>query len=185
MTVEKTSMHVDLETMRFELKQITDVIGWPKKLDEHGKTLSSNQIGLNHRPNATDQNLDNVGSLVNQTIAKETDFTEYNKLIGNYTRHVVEQLATNEKFKLGRIRYSLLPEKTGLTVHKDMEIRYHLALYTNSNCFFGFKTDHEHIVADCYHIPANGYFYKVDTTREHFVYNGSRESRIHLLICAC
>jgi hypothetical protein len=39
------------------------------------------------------------------------------------------------------------------------------------------------VSAKCYHIPADGYFYKVDTTKDHFVYNGGWEPRIHLVIC--
>jgi len=38
--------------------------------------------------------------------------------------------------------------------------------------------------AKCYNIPADGSFYRVDTTKEHFVYNGGWEPRIHLVICS-
>lgn len=183
MFIEKTSLKTDLTQMRIDLEKIVSLIGWPKKIDLEGKTISSNQIGLNHRPGAEDQNLDNVGSLMRQTIAKESDFTEFNDLIGTYTKSVIDHLAETEKINIGRIRYSLLEEKTGLTVHRDMEIRYHLALYTNPNCFFGFTIDDENISARCFNIPADGFFYRVDTNKEHFVYNGSREPRIHLVIC--
>ena len=76
----------------------------------------------------------------------------------------------------------LMP-KTGLTVHADFEMRYHYALVTNPNAFFGEKGGENDVAATCYHIPADGNFYRVDTTRHHFVYNGGWEPRIHLVIC--
>lgn len=182
--IEKTNTKADLTLLRSDLKKIVDLVGWPKKIDSNGKTLSSNQIGLNHRPGAENQFLDNVGSLMAQTIAKETDFTEYNDLLGETTKRALNTLSESEGVKFGRIRYMLLPEKSGLTVHTDTEIRYHYVLETNSNAFFGEKVNDSEITARCYHIPADGYFYKVDTTRPHFVYNGSREPRIHLVICS-
>lgn len=182
--IEKTDVCADLVLMKAELLFITEKIGWPKKLDLQGKTLSSNQIGLNHRPGAENQFLDNVGSLMAQTIAKETDFTEYNDMIGETTKQALETLSRVEDVKFGRIRYMLLPEKTGLTVHTDTEIRYHYVLETNPNAFFGERVEDTNLAAKCYHIPADGHFYRVDTTRPHFVYNGSREPRIHLVICS-
>lgn len=182
--IEKTNVYADLTAMKNELFSITNQIGWPKKLDAQGKTLSSNQIGLNHRPGAENQFLDNVGSLMAQTVAKETDFTEYNEMIGEITKQALENLSRIESVKFGRIRYMLLPEKSGLTVHTDTEIRYHYVLETNPNAFFGERIEDSELAAKCYHIPADGYFYRVDTTRPHFVYNGSREPRIHLVICS-
>ena len=182
--IEKTTVYADLTEMKTDLSLITNEIGWPRNLDAQGKTLSSNQIGLNHRPGAADQFLDNVGSLMAQTVAKETDFTEYNNMIGETTKQALEMLSRAEGVKFGRIRYMLLPEKAGLTVHTDTEIRYHYVLETNPNAFFGERVEDPELVAKCYHIPADGYFYRVDTTRPHFVYNGSREPRIHLVICS-
>lgn len=181
--IEKTNFEADLAMMRKDLNDLVSKIGWPRKLDQNGKTLSSNQIGLNHRPGAIDQNLDNVGTLMNQTIAKEKDFTEFNELIGEYTKNKILSLCEEEKIKIGRIRYMRLQEKSGLTVHADSEVRYHYALYTNPNAFFGEKVNENDLSAKCYHIPSDGYFYKVDTFRDHFVFNGSREDRIHLVIC--
>jgi hypothetical protein len=35
----------------------------------------------------------------------------------------------------------------------------------------------------CYHLPADGIWYKVDTREVHWVYNGGEEERIHLVVC--
>lgn len=181
--IEKTEIVADVNLMRKDLENLVNQVGWPRKLDENGKTLSSNQIGLTHRLGAMDQNLDNVGSLLNQTIAKEVEFTEFNDLLGDYTRNIIRRLCELEGIKLGRIRYMRLQEKTGLTVHRDSEIRYHYVLHTHPNAYFGESFNDGELAAKCYHIPSDGYFYKVDTTRDHFVYNGSRTDRVHLVIC--
>lgn len=188
MFIEKINLHSDHEKMISDLKNIVDIRGWPRKLDRDGNTVSSNQIGLTHRPNAKDQFLDNVGSLYdpvkNKFFATEKDFSELNDMIGIYTKNKILELCKKENINYGRIRYMRLPEKSGLTVHSDAEVRYHYALKTHSNAFFGEKISDSDLSAKCYHIPADGYFYKVDTKREHFVYNGGRQDRIHLVICA-
>lgn len=181
--IQRTNTKADLNLMLQDFEAVISAIGWPKKVDAFGRTLSSNQIGLTHRPGAEDQSLDNVGSLFGQIVAKESEFSEFNDLLGSYTRNAIMQLCKDEGIEVGRIRYMKLQEKTGLTVHKDSEVRYHFVLKTNPNAFFGEKVEDSDLAAKCYHIPADGCFYKVDTTRDHFVYNGSRSDRIHLVIC--
>jgi hypothetical protein len=180
--IERTDVESGLISMRRDLDYIVGRIGWPKKISKDGKTLSSNQIGLTHRPGAENQSMDNIGSLYMQTAAKESEFTEFHEFLGSYTRDALSRLCEEEGVCLGRVRYMLLPEKTGLTVHTDMEIRYHYALRTTPNAFFGEVVSDGEVSAKCYNIPSDGYFYRVDTTRPHFVYNGSREPRIHLVI---
>jgi hypothetical protein len=77
----------------------------------------------------------------------------------------------------------LMP-KTGLSVHADFECRYHYVLETNKYAYFGEAVNDNELSAKCYNIPADGSFYRVDTTKEHFVYNGGWEPRIHLVICS-
>lgn len=188
MFLEKTNIIADHDKMIKNLNDIVGRIGWPIKTDADGKTLSSNQIGLTHRPGAKDQWLDNVGSLYDSVLGKfvatEADFTEINDQLGEYTKQKIQELCEKEGIRYGRIRYMRLLEKSGLTVHADAEVRYHYALDTHPNAFFGEAVNEEGIAAKCYHIPSDGHFYKVDTTRDHFVYNGGRQPRIHLVICA-
>lgn len=188
MFIEKTNIYVEHNKMIEDLQKVVDLIGWPVKTDSNGKTLSSNQIGLTHRPGAKDQWLDNVGSLYDSTtgkfIATELDFTELNDQLGDYTRQKIEELCRTEKIRYGRIRYMRLYEKSGLTIHTDAEVRYHYALDTHPDAFICEAVREDGLSAKCYHIPSDGHFYKVDTTREHFVYNGGRQPRIHLVICA-
>ena len=48
---------------------------------------------------------------------------------------------------------------------------------TNNDEYLGIK-------ANCYHLPMDGQWYKVDTTKTHWVYNGGDSPRIHLVVCA-
>jgi len=109
-------------------------------------------------------------------------FTEWVKEVPEYTKNKILELAEVEGINIGRVRYMRLLPKTGLTVHRDFEQRYHYVFDTNPNSFFGFKT-HGDVSAECYHMPQSEFFYKVDTTLDHFVYNGGWEPRIHLVIC--
>jgi hypothetical protein len=182
--ITKTSYQINLSQMQEDLRELLSVHPWPEINFE--KKLPGNQLGITHRPNASDIILDSSGSLYDaetkQFRGKESDFTQWNLDTPSYTKQVIENLAAQEGTSFGRIRFMRLMPKTGLSVHRDFNYRYHLAIDTNKYAYFGEHTDSE-IYARCYHIPADGYFYKVDTTRDHFVYNGGWEPRIHLVIC--
>lgn len=159
--------------------------GWPEQTTINGKFYSGNQLSAKHRVASTNQIYDCVGNLYdfeNQRFhSLESDFTEYNDFLPEYTKSIIQQLEEHEKVKFGRIRYMRLMSKTGLSVHKDFENRYHYVFDTNPNAFFGEKTEGD-LAAKCYHIPNDSFFYKVDVTREHFVYNGGWEPRVHLVL---
>ena len=178
MYITKTSHSVDLTQVQAELDYLISNRPWPQW----------NQLGMRHRPGAKDVFLDAHGSLYDREqgkfIAKESDFTEWNPLLPQYTKQILEDLAAKENFTFGRVRFMRLMPKTGLSVHPDFEQRYHLVLKTNPHAYFGFTVEGQEEVARCYHIPADGYFYKADTTKEHFVYNGGWEPRIHLVVSA-
>ncbi len=184
--ITKTNCTADFNLMKSDLDTLLIKYPWPVE-DIHKKT-PGNQIGVTHRPGAEDPYLDAMGGLydkaTNTFIAKESDFSEFNSNVGTYTQQAIKDLAAREGITLGRIRYMRLMPKTGLSVHPDFEARYHFVLETNQYAMFGDATPDDDLCAKCYHIPADGHFYKVDTTRPHFVYNGGWEPRIHLVVCA-
>jgi hypothetical protein len=177
-TADHGKMIADLET-------ILALRSWPS--EDFVKKSSGNQIGITHRPGAKDQWLDADGSLVNratgEVLALEKDFSEFNDLLPEYTRKILEDLKLKENATFGRIRYMRLMPKTGLSIHADVEQRYHYVIKTTPAALFGEYVGQEDLAAKCYHIPADGHFYHVDTTKPHFVYNGGWEPRIHLVIC--
>lgn len=183
MIVNKTEFSVDLEQMVKDMNTVLELQAWPES--PLGTNLVGNQISLKHRKNHIDW-LDGVGSLKDKdgnTFAEEKDFTDWHPLVPNYTKSVLASLEQSANVKFGRVRYMRLHPKSGLRVHFDFEYRYHLALQTNKFCMFGHYYEGAEEVAKCYHIPSNGFFYNVNTTLPHFVYNGSTEDRIHLVCC--
>lgn len=186
--IEKINFTADLNQMINDLNVFLSKHPWPNTTFIHNdKKYHANQLGLTYRPNCDYPLGDAGGSLYDQTTnsftGSELDFTEWND-IEPYTKNILEQLSEFAGSKFGRIRYMRLMPKTGLTVHADFEHRYHFVLETNKYAYFGEAVHENNLAAKCYHIPADGSFYKVDTTREHFVYNGGWEPRIHLVICS-
>jgi hypothetical protein len=144
-----------------------------------------NQIGLRCRPNAADPWKDSVGSLYDrqtkQQLAAEADFSEWCPNIPAYTREMLESLAAAENVGWGRVRFMRSMPKTGLSMHVDTEPRYHLVLDTNPSAIFAECFRDQEVRCTGYHIPRDGHWYRVDTVREHFVYNGGWTPRIHLV----
>jgi len=148
---------------------------------------SENQIGLTYRKNAQNPWKDCVGSLYDREtgldIANEKEFTELNPNVPEYVQSKLHELAVLENIQLGRIRFMRLMPKTGLSVHADTSVRYHFVLKTNPHAYIAHTFHAGNVSALCFHIPADNNFYKVDTTKHHFVYNGGQEPRIHLVVC--
>jgi hypothetical protein len=173
MFLKRLSVQADLEQINLDLEQVLTKTQWGVE----------NQIGLTHRVNpVNDVWKDATGSLYdrenNIELVKESEFTELNADFPSYTKTALNRLG----IVLGRVRYMRLAPKTGLSVHADNSVRYHLVLKTNPHAYIA-QTMRGPIGAVCYHMPADSYFYEVDTKLEHFVYNGGSTDRIHLVIC--
>jgi hypothetical protein len=184
--ITKINFAADLDKMIKDLDNTVSQIGWLEKMfEDQGRAYHANQIGLTYRKGSQHPWVDASGSLYDKElkhfVGKETDFTEWNS-VGPYTKFVIEQLGKQIGIQFGRIRYMRLRPKTGLSVHADFEPRYHFVLKTNPNSYFLDCTPDNELNAKAYHIPADGFFYKVDTLRNHSVFNGGWEDRIHLVI---
>lgn len=154
-------------------------------LNNHMNWDNHNQIGLRHRENCVNQWSDSIGSLYTNKVkvADETDFSIWNDDLPDQLKFMISLLGMSEKVSWGRVRFMRLMPKTGLSIHIDTEPRYHLAIKTNNNAIFAECFKNTNVRATGYNIPSDGWWYKVDTTREHFVYNGGWEPRIHLVCC--
>lgn len=176
MFIEKLNLTADIPTVEKNLSVILNATTWG----------TNNQIGLTHRPGAEDIWHDSTGSLYDRVnnieLVKETEFTELNPLTPEYLSYILNELCKSQNIEIGRARFMRLLPKTGLSVHSDTSERYHLVIKTNKDAFIAQTMNNSGIAAVCYHIPADTTFYKVDTTKKHFVYNGGNEERIHLVI---
>lgn len=183
MFIKKLSLSGDVGQHNVSLQKILKECDWPE----------GNQIGLSYREDATDQWLDAVGSLYDKQnknfLGRESEFVKWNQHVDDYLKNQLIQLQQNQNINLGRIRFMRLRPKTGLSVHKDTEVRYHFVLTTNSACYISnVKSElctNSAIPAagKIYHLPCDGYWYLVDTREHHFVYNGGATDRIHLVVC--
>jgi hypothetical protein len=187
MFIEKINFKANVEQMLIDLNSVLSNVPWPEqKIVEGNRVYHANQLGLTYRTGATHPWYDATGSLYDSNLkhftGTESDFNQWND-IGNYTKDTILELGDAIGMKFGRIRYMRLLPKTGLSVHADFEPRYHFALSTNQYAYFGLSEPDGETDAKCYHIPQDGFFYKVNTLRNHFVFNGGWEPRIHLVMC--
>lgn len=151
-----------------------------------------NQLSLNHRDGSENIWLDGTGSLyIRDPVTKgsESQFSKWNVDSTWYVRQQIELLKQTLGISTGRIRFMRLLPHCGLSIHYDKELRYHLVLKTNPKAYISqshISNDPESDVptlGKSYHLPLDGNWYQVDTTRIHWVYNGGKEERIHLVVC--
>jgi len=144
-------MPLDIEKIKQELKTLPDF---------------DDQICLQ----GTHDNMDpflGIGKLKNIDPYKETDF---NKPIFDipYINSIIENL------KMFRTRVMVLEPRTCYTYHYDYSPRIHIAVETNDRCFV---VENKKLK----HLPADGNYYIMDTTKWHTALNGSAKNRIHIV----
>ena len=79
-----------------------------------------------------------------------------------------------DEHKLVRTRLMRMKKKTCYYWHKDSTKRLHIAIDTHPHCFL--LVDGEQ-----FHIPADGNYHIIDTTRMHTALNASKQDRIHIV----
>ena len=110
-------------------------------------------------------------------------YSFWNEACPLYTQMVIESLSEYIGFKVHRARYLMLLPGLGLPIHTDSTVRYHFPLVTNPKCIFGTVSSIDTFEnPQIEHMPINDYFYQVDTTKPHFVFNAGKTPRIHLVI---
>ncbi len=100
---------------------------------------------------------------------KETDFTE-----PNFDLPYINSLIA--EFNMFRTRVLILKPKVCYSIHCDPSKRIHIPVVTNEKCWLI-------VDKEIMHLPADGNYYKIDTTQEHTALNGSWEDRIHIVGC--
>jgi hypothetical protein len=138
------------------------------------------QIGLTHSSsNLTEEEkiIECTGSIYDygeqKYKSRETDFTVFNERYKNtYLYEIYRNLPS-----IGRFRIMTMHGPCCYTIHKDLSKRYHYVVETNVNCIFLFPTIKQQV-----HIPCDGNLYLLETRLPHTFVNGSRETRIHLVL---
>ncbi len=171
--VERLEFQFDIPRLQEEVTRLSAM--FPFHREDH-------QIALNHRPGAADPFYDGVGSLYHRPtetwLGQETDFTELNPLLKSwYLGFVYEEIQRAIPVRLGRVRLIRLGPKACLSMHYDFNLRIHLPIFTNPQCFFIFG---EHPPKQ---LSADGDLYGVNTLIPHSVMNGHvKAERIHMVV---
>lgn len=158
MTIEKTNIKVDIEQLRKDYLANKNI--WP---------VHRNRICLN--------NHDNIDDYV-KNASQRFIYTEYKYMNSIFKNTIWEDTLKMIPSKIARARIMLSQPETVLTLHRDIEPRWHLALFTDPAClYYDFQSN------TAFHIPSDGHFYRIDTRVPHTIFNSTNAfTRVHLVV---
>jgi len=210
--LEKTSVQGNLDKIQHAIQEILKHTQWPtvtKDLTEltsisinlkrsSSTTIENKWIGGSGRLIEYKDNSQLFKTVDGVKKTTQDDFTIWNEEVPDYLKKLVYALEKAYNFKSGRVRISRLPPLVSLNLHFDNEERFHLAVKTNPSVFFynqfsdqtnlkNYKYQQQidaglNCAGIAYHIPADNYFYKLDTTATHTAVNAGMSDRIHLIV---
>ncbi|NJO60964.1 MAG: hypothetical protein HC836_22720 [Richelia sp. RM2_1_2] len=158
--IVKTRLSYNIEELTSILDEVEPLIG------------PENQLCVTCRPGVSNPLTDGIGRL--KPNLKEKDYSEISPIFKNT---IFEKILTDLDITWGRARIMRLVPNHCMTIHPDMGWRYHVALRTNPNSFIFFKD-----ALKSYHIPVDGYVYKMDATKWHTAFNSGKRNRFHFVI---
>lgn len=156
----KTELKYDINILDAALSKIEDLF------DER------NQICVTCRKGIPDPLYAGIGRLEQGILEKE-----YNQITPLFQGTIFEQILYDLNIQWGRARLMRLNPQHTMFMHPDMGTRYHIAIRTNPNSFIFFKD-----TLTSYHIPVDGYVYKMDATKWHTAFNAGKRVRHHFVI---
>lgn len=109
------------------------------------------------------------------SVTNTLDAREFKLLCTQFKDTIIEKVynALDNNYILGRVRFMRSSPKTCLSWHVDSTPRVHFPLITQDGCLM--VVDNEVM-----HLPKNTWW-EVDTTKHHTAFNGSLNTRIHLV----
>ena len=164
--VSRTNISYDIDELNFIRNHMT--VEWYNK----------NQTGLQYATFVNNSNVytQSCGSYT-QRILPMSNFAGHEEdfihIIPDYKNTLYETLIQEQNAY--RTRILCRPKQTCYTIHTDVtNERYHLALETNSQCYVVYPES-----SQLFHIPADGYVYRMVTNVPHTVMNCGPD-RYHL-----
>jgi len=159
MFLEKTNIQVNLKALREDYQK--NINNWP---------VYKNRIALNNHDGIDEYEKNNGQRLI---------YTEFKHTNSIFKNTIWEETLKLIPGKIGRARLMILPSEKLLTLHRDIEARWHIALYTDPSCVtYDYENKQGH------YIPADGFIYKLDGRQMHTVFNCSNNfNRVHLVVC--
>ena len=158
MIYEKTNIKVDLESLKQDFL-----------INQNIWNRTKNRICLNNHDGIDDYK-ENAG--------QRFIYTEYKYMNTAFKNTIWEETLNLIPNKIARARVMIMKYESVLNIHRDIECRWHLALFTDPACVF-----YDYESNTTFHIPADGYFYRIDTRRLHTTFNAtSNFDRVHLVV---
>lgn len=112
----------------------------------------------------------------------EKNYANFNeRFVNTIFKQVWDQVKNYSHLPICRMTLRKMLPGTSLIFHKDGNIRWHLALRSNTGCFMTFynKQSREYLTQ---HIPVDGHVYLTDTKKWHTAVNSSLEDRYAIII---
>lgn len=145
------------------------------------RLTSAGNLSLMHREGAEDPWLDGLTKTVltaNEEIPfSERDFKKFNPGLNDTYFEACQHFFERALLKrLGRVRLFQRFPQTSSSLHRDLDVRLHVALKTNKNAFIVFPD------SGIFQIPNDGHIYLVNTTMPHFAVNTDPiHERLHVV----
>lgn len=144
----------------------------PGHEDNFHKGVGSLTLDWNNHNTSSVNGISNI-----EVMPKTIPLTEYEftVLCNQFKGTIFETLYNmlDRRYILGRVRIMKLNPKSCLSWHTDESGRLHYPILTQEGCLLVIEDE-------VMHLPL-GQWYMVDTTKKHTAFNGSRQSRIHLV----
>ena len=180
---ERTDVQYDLDVLLMTYEKISQSLGKDK--------WRYKQTALQYAVNPLRPHTDACGSFSKRImpdlgIEKQEEFRHLNP---EYKDTIFEEILT--KHNAIRTRLMWRSTQTTYSVHYDMDSwRYHIALYTNPHAYVIYPKGYRELylkrkfppnLTDAiFHIPADGYVYRMRTDVPHSVANCGKEDRLHI-----
>lgn len=175
----------DSKILRTDYKYDIDevLLEWEKikvKL-QHSHWYKGTQTSLQYSSKCKQKFTDACGKTVAALAAMGRTEQDFNLLNPLYENTIFEQIIND--VGACRARIMKIPKHTCYSIHSDRvgkPGRYHLPMITNPHALFMFYESE--ISSTTIHLPADGYVWWTDTTKEHTFINAGPE-RTHLVMC--
>lgn len=156
----KTSLSYNIDELSQELSKVKNLFD------------DRNQLCVTCRPDTNNPIYDSIGRLAEGVLERE-----HTKITPIFEGTIFEKILYDLNIVWGRARLMRLVPQHTMFMHPDMGLRYHVAIETNPNSFIFFRDTQK-----SYHIPSDGYVYKMDATKWHTAFNAGKRDRYHFVI---
>jgi hypothetical protein len=157
------------------------LLGLLREKDILNRMTAAGTISLMHRPGTSDPWFDGITKIAllsgEDIPFSENDFKIFNPGLEATYFETCHQLFDQALLgRLGRVRLFRRLSQTTSSLHRDLDVRLHVALETNINSFLVFPD------IGVFQIPADNHIYLVNTTIRHFAVNTDpTQERLHLV----